>query len=150
MNDSFEHFNLNEVDPTFKPIDPKIYGLRVNKFEYKIVQPKSGKRVGEDTPLVNANFTVINDDTFSGRRLRHTFWMLNPYDQKAVRRLAENTGLMQEADEPFEEYCKRFASQNPPVEFRTYVGLKELPGKNEKGESQYDNEIKWNQVFPIA
>lgn len=146
---NFEHFNLKDVDPTFKPVDPKVYSFRVNRFEYKIIVPGKGARAGQETPLVNVGLTIINDDTYSGRRLQDAFWVLNPFDQKKLRKLADAVGLMQEPDEPFEEYCKRFSSQNPPVEFKTYVGLKDI-GKNEKDETVYDNKIAWNQVLPIA
>ena len=141
----FEYFNLNDVDPTFHPIPKGVYAYRVAKLEYRTVTPKSGKNAGVEVPIVSGSFSVINHDEFSGRRIRHTFWITNPYDQKSLRRFADAIGIMQEPGEPLQAYIERLNSQNPALEFRTFTDVK--PGQD-GGEG--DNEMKWNQVLPIA
>jgi hypothetical protein len=147
--DNFEYFNLNDIDPTFHAIETGIYGFRVNKMEYKTVVPKSGKNQGVEVPLIQGNFTVINHDQFSGRRLRHTFWLTNTFDQKSLRRLMDATGILQEPGEPLSAYVERFSAAEPPAEFKTYVvkvTKEEDPLTGKPGE---DNEMKWNNVQPI-
>ena len=147
----FEYFNLNDVDPTFHPIDPGVYALRLKKIEFKTIIPSKGQRVGLETPLVNANFSVINHDKFSGRSLRYTFWPANSYDQKALARLSTAVGVPQEQGEPFPEYIKRLGETNPPVEFKTFVAI-EQSGVDETVDPPkpiMDNKIKWSNVLPI-
>lgn len=157
MTNNFEYFNINDVDPTFQAIEKGVYGFRVGKMEYKIIAIKNGKNAGQEVPVINGNFTVINSDTYSGRRLRHTFWVSNPYDQKALRRLADAVGVMQEPGEPLKDYIDRLSTTQPPLEFRTFADTKPVVDRatgemvmDAKGNPQLDNEMKWNQVLPIA
>ena len=145
----YEHFNLNEIDPEFHPVEKGLYSLRVSKLAFKTVVPKAGKRVDMETPLVQASFAIINHDQFSGRRVNQTFWMLNPFDQKALKRLQNAVGIPQEQGESFKDYIERLSAVTPAPEFRAYVDTVAKGVDEATGKPQEDNVIKWNNVLPI-
>ena len=145
----FTHWNVMDIDPAFETVGQGVKAFRLAKLEYKTIVPKSGKNQGVEVPIVSGRFIVINDDTFSGRRLNHTFWLDNTYDQKGLRRLVDAIGVPQTPGESIEDFCKRVSSLEPAPEFKTFLaevekGVDEVTGKPIK-----DNQMKWNQVSPV-
>ena len=118
----FEHIIIMQIDPTFKPIDEGFYTLQVNKLTPKTGVAKSGKNSGKPYMFLNGSFTVVNDENFSGRKLWKSFWASNPVDLKDLRRLADATGVVQEAGQTLSEYAAVYETLNPPAQFKVFVG----------------------------
>ena len=65
----FTHWNVMDIDPAFETVGQGVKAFRLAKLEYKTIVPKSGKNQGVEVPIVSGRFIVINDNTFSGRRI---------------------------------------------------------------------------------
>lgn len=142
----FEHINIMEIDPTFKPIDEAFYNLQVNKLTPKVITPKAGKNANKAVLVLNGSFTVVGDENFSGRKLWKSFWASNPVDLKDLRRMADATGVTQSPDQTLSEYAGVFATLNPPAEFRVFVGQE----KDYRDPEQTVNIIKFAQAQPVG
>jgi heat shock protein HspQ len=112
-----EYFNIMDVDPNFSPIEEGVYKLRINKMTLKEFPKKDNS--GESWRVVNGDFTVVDDATFSGRRLFPTFWLTNSFDLKSLRKIADRTGVTQEPTENFEAWLGKLTSIQP--EFRSKI-----------------------------
>jgi hypothetical protein len=142
----FDHINIMDIDPTFKPIDPGFYTLQVNKITPKVTEPKSGKNVGKSLLMLNGSFTVVNHENFAGRKLWKTFWTNNPVDLKDLRRLADATGVTQSPDQTLSEYVKTFEELAPPAEFNIFIGVE----ADYRDPNTMVNSLKFNQAQPVA
>lgn len=134
-----------DVDPSAKALDQGVRALRLVKIDGALIEVKSGKNAGKETFKIDASFTVINDDNYAGRRLWHSFWLSNPYNQKELRKLADSTGVVQEAGEPLAAWLAKLTEFQP--EFKTFVGVEEYDkGDGSKGQK---NVINFFQATPI-
>jgi hypothetical protein len=138
----FDYFQLSEVDPTFKPLEVGPRTLQLLKLEPKIIEPKKGKHQGEKVLVLNGSFLVINDETYSGRRLYNTFWLTNSFDQKSLRRLSDGVGIPQEPGEGIKDWAVRMSQSQPT--FKVFVDQK-IDG-NDGSTNTYKNEIKWANI----
>jgi len=141
----FEHINIMEIDPTFKPINEGFYTLQVNKLTPKTITPSKGKNQGKAVLVLNGSFTVVGDDAFSGRKIWKSFWASNPVDLKDLRRLADATGVTQDAGQTLSEYAQTFETLNPPAEFKVFLATQ----ADYRDPTQMVNEIKFNQAQPV-
>ena len=142
----FDHINLSEIDPTFKPIDVGYYTLQVNALTPKVITPKAGKNAGKSVLALNGSFTVVGDPNFAGRKLWKFFWTSNPVDVKDLRKLQDVTGVTQEAGETLSDWAARFADLNPPAEFKVFVGQE----PDYRDPSVQVSVIKMNQAQPVG
>ncbi len=150
----FTYFNIMDIDPSFSALDEGVYTLRLNKIEGQEFTPQTGKRAGESTMRVNSDFAVVNHQQFSGRRLFHTFWLSNGFDQKALRRLADRTGVPQEPTDTFTMWLAKLTEQQPEVK----VKVEKVPDVDYKtgnakvdeitGKPLFKNVINWKEVQP--
>lgn len=109
----FENLNLNDVDPTFKPIDEGPYILKLMSLLWK--ESKGTKETNKDVVYVSINgkFAVDNHPKFSGRKLYHNFFLGNSFEQKALRRIADATGVSQNPGETLKDWAARISTTNP-------------------------------------
>jgi hypothetical protein len=115
MSDTFQYFNVMDVDPTFKPIEPGAYTLQLAKIGAQVKTPQSGKMAGQETLMINATFIVVDDPTYSGRRLFNTFWIHNPFDQKILRKIADRTGVTQAPGESLTDWLAKLTQIQPRI-----------------------------------
>ena len=117
----FEYFNLHDVDPTFKPVDAGVYTLQCAKMTAQKKTPASGKMAGQETLMINGTFIVTGDPTYSGRRFFNTFWIHNPYDQKALRKLMDRTGVAQNPGESLIDWLAKMTQIQPTFKAKVDV-----------------------------
>jgi hypothetical protein len=141
----YQYFNLQDVDPTFRPIDQGVYTLQLAKIAGQVKVPKSGKMAGQETLMINGTFIVTGDPTFSGRRLFNTFWIHNPYDQKALRKISDRTGVIQNPGESLEDYFARLTQIQPS--FKAKVDVVKEP--DQTGEVVDVNKIDFRSVAAV-
>ena len=113
----FNFVNLTQVDPNYTAIDEGVYQLKVIKLAVNKTKGDNGKEV---KPYLAGTFSVSNHEKFSGRRLFHNFWSItdnNSFDAKALRRLADASGVPQEGD--FLVWVDEMTTQQP--EFKVQV-----------------------------
>lgn len=147
---TFEHLNLSDVDPTFKPIPKAMRVLEISRFAPRkiTVKKETSQNFGKEMCLIDGRFRVVDDPEYSGRSLPYTFWLNNTYDQKALRRLADGIGVMQEAGEPLDSWAQRVAQLSPPAKFKLFVDeVEEAPSDGEKAIPV--NKLRWNNVVPV-
>lgn len=119
----FEHIQLQDIDPTFKPVDAGMYTLQVNSIKGRQVEIKNGKNAGKTATVLKGSFTIVGDPNFSGRKLWHDFWSTNRTSLVELRKVMDATGVEQQQGETLSEYGTRFGELNPPAEFKVYVAV---------------------------
>lgn len=118
LGDAVFDLNLNEIDPTFKPVDPGMYQLKVIKLTPKT--STNGKA------FLSGQFAIQNDAKFSGRRVFVSFFLSNGFAQKELRRLMDATGIIQTGS--LKDWAEQISSEQPT--FKAAVTIKQ---KQEKG-----------------
>ena len=134
---TFAHYNLNDVDPEagkrkFDAIETDEYTLEINGMTQKTITPKTGKRAGVETEVVEGSFTVVDNAQYGGRKLWHTFWP-GTASVGQLQRLSRMTGLPQEPGQTIYEWLQRFGELNPPAKFKVTVA-KKAPYNNPDGD----------------
>jgi hypothetical protein len=141
---NYEHINIMEIDPSYKPIPAGMYNLQINKLTPRLVTPNKGKNAGKEVLVLNGSFTVVNEENYSGRKLWQSFWASNPVDLKDLRRIADATGVTQVEGQTLSEYALTFENLNPPAEFKVPVDIEKA------WQSEEDvNKIKFNGAQPV-
>lgn len=64
---------------------------------------------------------MVDNDTYSGRRLWHTFYLSNGFDQKALRKVADATAVTQAPGETFEQWCSAVTSSQPEIKVKINI-----------------------------
>lgn len=145
----FEYIHLADIDPNFSPIDEGVYTLKLIKLEYR--QPKSGGNT-----YISGQFAVTGDNKYTGRRLFHTFFS-NDFDKRTLRRIADNTGVLQQPTESFGSWMERISTTQPV--FRVFVekGPQTKWNKEKQvreavtddyGKEVVTNNIRWKDIGP--
>lgn len=119
----FTHLNLNEVDDSIKPIEPGVYTLEINKLEpvYRTISKPDSPFCGQSVLVLKGSYTIVDDESYSGRKLWHDFWTPFKGAQIGLKRQMNATGVVQTDGESLEEYAKQFATLNPPARFQAPV-----------------------------
>jgi hypothetical protein len=138
----FSHINIMDIDPSFKPVETGVCQFRVNKITPKYVTPGSGKNSGKEVLVGNGDFTIINSDKYSGRRVFQSFWASNSFNLRELRKLADVTGVTQEPGESLEDYLRRYEAVQP--EFESFLDVYEKPQPD--GSTSPENVIRFNQL----
>ena len=139
----FEYINLNEVDPTIKPIPDGNYTLRIVKAE---VKNGVGKTSQKPYRRFEVAAQVVNNATYGGRQIYDGLFVNNAASKEArfLRKIMDATGVTQEEGQPLEDWFTSLATAKPEfnaiVKTRTYVR-----GNGDPGES---NCIDFNSVQP--
>lgn len=120
---AFEHINLNQIDPGFKPVPENVYNLEVNSIKpsyVKVTKPGS-KYEGQTVLVLKGSFTIVDDAEYSGRKLWSDFWATNNYNLIELKKLSEATGVIQGEGQTLPEFVEQFATMNPPAKFQCFV-----------------------------
>jgi hypothetical protein len=147
--EGFSYVDLNEVDPTFKPLPTNFYQLKVLKAEVKswAKNEKSGE-------YVKFQLAVVNHPEYSGRRLFESLF----FSKKALRSLRllmDATGISQVPGSPIEEWLRSLTELQP--EFKTKVEcLPDLDYKGnvksidpKTGQPMLINVVKWSETVGV-
>lgn len=145
VSSEFEYFNIMDVDPSAKPIEKGVYKLRLTKVESTVIVPAKGKNAGQETTVVKGAFTVIDDDRYSGRKLWNDFWLSNTFAQKQLRKLADATGITQDAGEALAGWLGRLTEFQP--EFKVFVEVESYTDR--EGKVGEKNVINFFQASPV-
>lgn len=145
-NTDFDFLNLNEIDPTVKPVPPGLYTLKVNKAEFGTFVLKQDDKYGDgktgDTKkYVKFRFQVVGDSDERGK----TMFISNFGGKRGateLRLLMDGIGIPQEGT--LEDWLTTLSQEKP--EFNAQVGTK--PKKNDP--SQEENMIYWRSITPVA
>lgn len=112
---SFRHIHLDQVDPSFQPIDENYYNLRITSAELKEFTYKNGEKAGQTDERINLGLTVVNDPKFSGRRLYESLFP-NGFSFRVMRRIQDATGIPQNGET--ESWLKELAAIGPVVKLK--------------------------------
>lgn len=143
QSNNFEYVFLGDVDPTFKPIDAGPYNLRVIKAFIKPFKYSKGARAGETGEQIKLQLAVTDHPQYSGRRVFATLFP-NDFSLRALRRLQDNTGVVQEGNEPIADWLARLASEG--AVFNVQVNVTERTGAD--GAPVSDNDVDWKTIQP--
>ena len=110
----FAHVHLSEIDPTFRPVAERFYDLKIYKATHGTYTTAAGKS-GE---YVKFQLAIVNDAEYTGRRLFPTLFF-GPRELRTLRKLQDNTAVVQEPGEPFLNWLERLSQVQPT--FRTKV-----------------------------
>ena len=89
---SYEHYNLNEIDPGQKDVPDGTYNFRIGAVDKKAFVAKTGENAGQPGEYVNVRFTIVESPDFSGRGVFSGFFP-GERTQKDYRRLMDATGV---------------------------------------------------------
>lgn len=105
----FDHVNLNEVDPSAKPVPVGDYTFEIVGAGIKEYKVKSGDNAGQTAQRIALDVVIVNSDTMSGRRMFPSFFpdssatnQAEGFAAKQMRLLANATGIAQ--DGTFEQW----------------------------------------------
>jgi hypothetical protein len=143
---TFQFIDLNEIDPTFKPIDEGIYTLKVLKAELKTYTAKQDtktQKTGDTGQFVKLQLAVVNDDNYAGRRIFPKPLFPGNRTFRALRKIMDATGVMQEVGMPIEDWLNLLSTVQP--EFKTKVT--QVPDR--RNPDVIDNDVDWREVLPV-
>lgn len=119
---SFDHINLNTIDPGFKPVPDNVYNFEVNsiKSTYVKVGKPDSPNYGKNVEVLKGSFTIVDDPEYSGRKVWYDFWATNKYNVAELRKLQDATGVLQ-GELSFVDWASQFATLNPPAKFQCFT-----------------------------
>ena len=128
---SFQHLNLNEVDPQGVPV-PTGVPLKLEITEAG-VKPYTDKVTGEERERIAFKFTVRDNPKFSGRNLYASIFEDKPEDEKQtsarrLRVLMDATGIKQTDD--FNSWLTKLVSERAMFEAACKSGKDGRPEVN--------------------
>lgn len=146
----FNHINLNEIDPSRKPVEEGFYTLNLRRvfsgtFEqqplFKNGNPNPNYVEGGDntTGYVNLSFVISDHPEHSGRFVS-TFLSEGENAGKQLRLLMDATQEPMNDSETLFQYLERVADLNPPAKFKCFVGQKN--GTDREGNPETQNFAK--------
>lgn len=109
----FENLNLNDIDPTFKPVEEGPYVLKLLGLAWKESTGKKETNQGTVYVSLNGKFGITNHPKHSGRKLYHNFFLSNSYELKALRRIMDATGVAQNPGETLKGWAERISVESP-------------------------------------
>ena len=147
---SWQYVDLNEIDPNVQPLPEGVYTLKVLRAEHK---EGIGKTSGKAYEQVKFALAVTDHEDYSGRRLWEAFFPGN-YGAKAMRRIADATGIMQEPGTTLIDWLVVLSEKQPT--FKVPISQVEDLDKDGKARS-FDvkgnpakvNKINWFAVQPV-
>lgn len=150
---SFDYVDLNQIDPSVKPVDQGVYTLKILKAEKKT--SKAG-----DKEFIKFDLAITNDQNFSGRRLWPTLFP-SDFTFKTLRKLMDVTGVAQDPGTDLGDWLKTLSEVQPEFKtlIRTYEDRKFVKGdkgiptgevRNFKPDSTPEvvNAINWMEIHP--
>ncbi len=146
--ESFDHIRLDEIDDSRKSLAGNVYTLEVNKLEpvYKEVKNPTSEYFGQNILVMRGSFTVVEDSTYSGRKLWQDFWTAFKVPLIFLKKLSAATGVAQAENETLSDWANQFSALNPPARFQVQVD--QIPDKRDPTGETLINEIKFFTCRP--
>jgi hypothetical protein len=99
---SFEYVHLDQIDPSFTPIDDDFYTLKILSAERREYDVKPGSKAYTGTPgqkgeYINFGFAVTDSAKFAGRRVYESLFP-NGFTFKVMRNIQDAVGISQNGD----------------------------------------------------
>lgn len=143
----FEYVDLNEIDPTFRPIPGgEFYTFKILKAELRHFAYKEGNQKGvpAGTPdsFVKFNLAVTDHPEFAGRRIFPTLFS-GPSALKKLRRVMDATGIAQEPGTPLDAWLATLSEQQPTLR------LKAIERPDRRDPNTIDNDVDWWSAAPV-
>lgn len=138
----FMNARLEDFDNS-KPIPQDIYTFVISKVEPRTYTKKKGPDAGQEATYLSVVLTVVNHDSFSGRRLYEAFFP-NAGSLKILGLLAKTLGVPQEEGENVEDWLVRISQSTPPLPFNVPVEVQQGNYKTDAdGNFLDENVVKW-------
>lgn len=135
----FEYVNLNEIDPTLKPVPAASYKQRLVKTS---VINGIGKNSGKPYTRFEVQTQIIDHPQQGGRAVFGSLFPSGQKEMRFLRRLMDATGVVQSEGEPLGEWFGRLATDKP--EFQGVVGVESYTTST--GESKEKNTIDFGSI----
>jgi hypothetical protein len=155
--EGFSYVDLNEVDPSFKPLPTDFYTLKVLRAELKSFaykQTTKSHNAGDTGEYIKFQLAVTNHPEFAGRRLFESVFF-GRRELRGMRLLMDATGVSQVPGTAIDEWLKSLTEIQP--EFKVKVDC--VPDLNrdgsvrsvdpKTGKPQDINVVKWTEVIPV-
>jgi hypothetical protein len=91
---TFEHVNLNEVDPSAAQVTPGVYTFEVSDAAMKTFTYQKGDNAGKEGTRLALALTICDDPKLSGRRIFESLFP-GKGTEKQCRRIMDATGISQ-------------------------------------------------------
>lgn len=152
---TWDHVNLNDVDPSFQSLDEGWYNLRLVKAEKrKFVYKPEHDRAGETDAFITLSFTIVNHPKFSGRYVFPSPIFPNGFGQTVARKLQDETGINQSGDT--EAWLKTLVATGPVLKCYVYNRPDEIKGQpnprtmKADGSASLKADIDWKRGIQSA
>lgn len=138
----FMNARLEDFDGS-KPLPEDIYTFVISKVEPRTYTKKKGPDAGQEGSYLSITLSVVNHDTFSGRRLYEPFFP-NSGSLKILSLLSQTLGVPQEPGEAVDDWLVRISQSTPPLPFNMPVGVKQGNFKTDANGNYLDeNTVNW-------
>ena len=154
--EGFEYTDLNEVDPSFKPIDADFYNLKILKAELKSFTYKQDSKnhaAGDPGSMLKLQLAVTQHPTYSGRRLFEGLFF-GARELRALRKIQDQTGVAQDPGSPFTDWVAKLnerqpvfkaqVTKGPDVDYRGNARSFEADGTT----PAVVNKVNWKEILP--
>lgn len=140
---TFEHINLNQVDPNASSVPDGPYNFQVAGIYPKTYTVKSGENVGSTGNYVSVRFAITGDDRYTGRSTFETFF---PNKASAVmfRKIMDATGIVQGDGQSIEEWLREL--QTSGAAFASSLQMRE--DKQKDGSTKPTQHLNLWEVAP--
>ena len=151
--ETFDWVDLNEVDPTDRPVPRDTYTLKVlsiNKKKFTYKNPSKTANVGDEGEFISLKMAVTDHPEYAGRKFTESLFMRRTTLQ-ILRRIADATGIMQTPGTALDEWFAQVNEVQP--EFKVPVIV--VPDTERDGKPKLDlatgkpldkNIILWKEV----
>jgi hypothetical protein len=115
---SFQHVHLDQIDPSFAPIEDGYYNLKLLSAEYReFDKTATGGKAGE---FIKFGFAIQDDPKFSGRRVWPQALFPNNFVFKVLRLIQDATGIAQNGD--MKAWLVELGNIQPTLKLKVYTG----------------------------
>lgn len=151
--ETFDWVDLNEIDPSDKPVPRDVYTFKVlsiNKKEFVYKNPSKTANVGDKGEFISLKMAITDHPDFAGRKFSESLFMRRTTLQ-ILRRIADATGVMQEPGTALDEWFAQVNEVQP--EFKAPVIV--VPDTEKDGKAKLDlatgkpldkNVILWKEL----
>ena len=149
----FDWVDLNEIDPVDRPLPRDVYTLKVlslAKREFTYKKDTKTAKAGDTGQFISMALAVTAHPEYAGRRISETLFM-RKQSLQILRRLADATGIAQEAGSTLDEWLKAMSEVQP--EFKVPIIV--VPDTERDGTAKIDpvsgkalekNVVLWKEV----
>ncbi len=140
----FEYVDLNEIDPTIKPLTKDFYNLKILKAELKSTTYKTGDKTGQPLQFVKFTLAIVDHPDFSGRRVFPKPLFEGQSTFKKLRKVMDATGVAQEPGTPLDAWLAVLSEAQPTFKAQVTQVL------DRRDPNVLDNDVNWWEVAPAV